>query len=169
MMRGMAKQDTHPADPLPSFDSSEQQVYLHLWRTYDCLKTIEDQVFSRYSLSAQQYNALRLLQAAFPAPTQTMELGRRLISRMPDTTRMLDRLEKQHLVTRIRLPENRRVVQVLITEHGQQLLREMAAAVCEMHQQQLGHLSDNQQQQLVRLLKAARKPHEDATCDWLDH
>ncbi len=151
------------------FDSPEQEVYLHLWRTYDCLKAVEDSLFVQYDLSAQQYNVLRLLQQVAPGSMQTMELGRRMISRAPDTTRMLDRLEKRGLIQRSRLPENRRVVEIAITKQGQSLLKEMARAVLEMHQRQLGHLSVAQQKQFVQLLKLAREPHEDATCDWLEH
>lgn len=154
--------------PRPTFDSPAQEVYLHLWRSFDRLRTLEDELFARYDLSAQQYNALRLLDVAYPAGVQTMEIGRQLISRMPDMTRMLDRLEKRGLIERTRLPENRRVVEVSITAAGRQQLADMEDAVLEMHERQLGHLSSNQQTQLVRLLKAARKPHEDATCGWLD-
>lgn len=154
--------------PRPTFDSPAQEVYLHLWRSYDRLRAIEDELFGQFDLSAQQYNALRLVDVVFPAGMQTMEIGRQLISRMPDITRMLDRLEKRGLILRTRLPENRRVVEVFITEAGRQLLNDMSAAVLDMHDQQLGHLSSHQQQQLIRLLKAARKPHEDTTCDWLD-
>ncbi|QDT93315.1 MarR family winged helix-turn-helix transcriptional regulator [Gimesia algae] len=150
------------------FDSPEQQVYLQLWRTYDCLKALEEALFVQYDLSAQQYNVLRLLQAVAPGTMQTMELGRRLISRAPDTTRLLDRLEKRSLIQRSRLPENRRVVEIAITRQGQALLEKMADAVIEMHQSQLGHLSATQQKQLVKLLKRTREPHEDASCDWLE-
>ncbi|WP_299469532.1 MarR family transcriptional regulator [uncultured Gimesia sp.] len=151
------------------FDSPEQEVYLHLWRTYDCLKAVEESLFVQYDLSAQQYNVLRLLQQVSPGSMQTMELGRRMISRAPDTTRMLDRLEKRALIQRSRLPDNRRVVEIAITKQGLALLKEMARAVLEMHQRQLGHLSAAQQKQFVKLLKLAREPHEDATCDWLEH
>ncbi|WP_404307913.1 MarR family winged helix-turn-helix transcriptional regulator [Neorhodopirellula lusitana] len=154
--------------PRPTFDSPAQEVYLHLWRSYDRLRAIEDELFGRYDLSAQQYNALRLLSVAAPTGMQTMEIGRQLISRMPDMTRLLDRLQKRGLISRSRLAENRRVVEVFITEAGQQLLNKMSAAVLEMHERQLGHLSANQQKQMIKLLKAARKPHEDATCGWLD-
>ena len=149
------------------FDSPEQEVYLQLWRTYDCLKALEEALFVQYDLSAQQYNVLRLLQAVAPGTMQTMELGRRLISRAPDTTRMLDRLEKRSLIQRSRLPENRRVVEIAITKQGQALLAKMADAVVKMHQSQLGHLTVSQQKQLVKLLKRTREPHEDASCDWL--
>lgn len=150
------------------FDSPEQEVYLQLWRTYDCLKALEESLFVQYDLSAQQYNVLRLLQTVAPGTMQTMELGRRLISRAPDTTRMLDRLEKRSFIQRSRLPENRRVVEIAITKQGQALLVKMANAVVKMHQSQLSHLTMSQQKQLVKLLKRAREPHEDASCDWLE-
>jgi DNA-binding MarR family transcriptional regulator len=143
-------------------------VYLNLWRTYDCLKSIEEALFGRFELSAQQYNALRLLRSAFPESMPTLTLGRRLISRGPDTTRMLDRLERRGLVTRQRLTDNRRVVAVAITEAGLALLADLDAPVREMHQQQLGHLSRDEHSQLIDFLRAARLPHEDASCDWLD-
>ncbi|MDA8745808.1 MarR family transcriptional regulator [Rubripirellula amarantea] len=158
-----------PSDtPRPPFDSPAQEAYLHLWRSYDRLRAIEDELFNRYDLSAQQYNALRLLSVVYPAGMQTMEIGRQLISRMPDMTRLLDRLNKRGLITRKRLPENRRVVEVFITKAGRKLLSDMSDEVLEMHEQQLGHLSPNQQKQLVKLLRLARKPHEDASCDWMD-
>ena len=149
------------------FDTPEQEVYLNLWRTYDCLKALEDQLFSQYDLSAQQYNALRLLKAAGESGLQTLALARRLISRSPDITRMLDRLEKRGFISRERKSENRRVVEVVITQEGMNLLTEMQDSVRGMHCKQLSHLSEDDQKQLSRLLKLARKPHEDETCDWL--
>lgn len=151
----------------PRFDSSEQEVYLNLWRTYDCLKGVEDEVFGAYQLSPQQYNALRLLRSVHPGTMQTLALGKRLISRSPDMTRMLDRLEKRDLILRERKAENRRVVEVGITPAGVELLDEMAGEIRAMHGRQLGHLSADQQKQLVRLLQKTRAPHEDASCDWL--
>ncbi len=150
------------------FDSLEQQTFLQLWRTYDCLKAVEDELFGRYQLSPQQYNALRLLRSVYPASMPTLALGKRLISRGPDTTRVLDRLEQRQLIARERLAANRRVVQVAITETGLNLLAEMATAVREMHARQLGHLTATQQRELIKLLQRAREPHEDASCDWLD-
>jgi DNA-binding MarR family transcriptional regulator len=151
------------------FDSAEQKVYLQLWRTYDCLKAVEDELFGRFGLSAQQYNVLRLLEMEYPEGLKTMELGARLISRGPDITRMLDRLEQRGLVRRTRLTENRRVVQVVITGAGLELLREMSGEVLRMHRHQLGHLDSDRQRQLIDLLKLARAPHEDSSCDWLEH
>ena len=157
-----------PSGRKPRFDSPEQEAFLNLWRTYDCLKALEEELFGHFQISAQQYNALRLLRSVNPAPMQTLALGKRLISRAPDTTRMLDRLEQRQLIVRERRSENRRVVEILITEQGLALLDEMAESVQEMHKQQLGHLSRTEQRDLIALLKRIREPHEDASCDWLD-
>jgi DNA-binding MarR family transcriptional regulator len=161
---------TANARPKPNrrFDSAEQEAFLNLWRTYDCLKAVEDELFSQHQLSAQQYNALRLLRSVYPDSLQTLALGRRLISRCPDTTRMLDRLEQRGLVERGRRVENRRVVDVRITEKGLSLLEGMREEVRRMHQRQLGHLTETQLAELTLLLRQLRKPHEDSSCDWLD-
>lgn len=149
-----------------SFDSSEQEVYLNLWRTYDRLRALEDELFGRHDLTAQQYNALRLLKAAHPRGMQTLQLGSRLISRAPDITRMLDKLEARSLVRRERLADNRRVVQVVITDAGLDLLRQLARPVRDCARRQVGHLSADEQQQLIQLLHTARQPHEDPQSEW---
>src|SRR6187401_2456859 len=97
------------------FDSHQQEVYLNLWRTYDRLRMHEDELFARYELTAQQYNALRLLKAEHPATLPTLVLAARLVSHAPDITRLLDRLEERKLVARERMADNRRVVQVGIS------------------------------------------------------
>ena len=150
------------------FDSLEQRVFLQLWRTYDLLKAIEDDCLSRYELTPQQYNVLRLLKAAAPAGMPTMQLGQRMISRGPDMTRMLDRLDDRKLITRLRSQQNRRVVEAMITAQGLELLEAMAREIVDMHRRQVGHLTPAQQRELIRLLQAARQPHDDATCSWLD-
>ena len=142
-----------------SFDSLEQEAYLNLWRTYDCLKAIEEEVFARYGLSAQQYNALRLLQAA-SGVLPTLAIAAKLVSRAPDITRLLDRLEARGLVQRERRADNRRVVQVGITPAGKSLLQAMSADVRRCGQRQFGHLANPDLVALIALLKESRAPHE---------
>jgi DNA-binding MarR family transcriptional regulator len=143
------------------FDSLPQEAFLNLWRTYDRLRILEDAMFSTHDLSAQQYNALRLLRAVDPFGMPVLELGSRLISRAPDMTRLLDKLEDRGLVTRTRRTDNRRVVDVAITAEGRDLLDQMAVAVLDCHQRQLGHLNDADLHQLIALLRRARLPHEE--------
>jgi DNA-binding MarR family transcriptional regulator len=150
----------------PRFDSPQQEVYLNLWRTYDRLRALEDDLFAGFGLTAQQYNALRLLRADHPAPLPTMALAERLVSRAPDITRLLDKLVRRGLVCRQHRPENRRVVLVAITEAGLALLRDIAAPLRACHEQQLGHLSPEELRRLNDLLRAARAPHEREDGGW---
>ena len=55
------------------FDSLEQEVFLSLWRTYDRLRALEDELFGRYDLTPQQYNALRLLAGRHPETIRTLD------------------------------------------------------------------------------------------------
>jgi DNA-binding MarR family transcriptional regulator len=148
------------------FDSLEQEVFLNLWRTYDRLRALEDELFARFDLTPQQYNVLRLLRAQHPATTPTLALANRLVSRAPDITRMLDKLEERRLIVRERLAANRRVVRVGITDAGLALLREIAGPLRECHTRQLGHLKEEELKRLVALLRAARQPHEDEDSTW---
>jgi DNA-binding MarR family transcriptional regulator len=151
---------------VPRFDSPEQEVFLNLWRTYDRLRQIEEELFGRYDLTAQQYNVLRLLRAAHPGKLATLDLARRLISRAPDITRILDRLEQMGLVGRERLADNRRVVHVGITAAGLTLLEEMAEPLRDCHRRQLGHLAAADLKKLGVLLRRARAPHEEGDSLW---
>lgn len=148
------------------FDSLEQEAYLNLWRTYDRLRALEDELFDQFELTSQQYNALRLLEARHPATLPTLAVAARLISRAPDITRMLDKLEARGWIERIRKPENRRVVEVAISAAGLELLARIAGPLRACHRRQLGHLNEAQLQRLIELLRKARSPHEEPAGPW---
>lgn len=148
------------------FDSLEQEVFLNLWRTYDRLRLLEDELFERFELTPQQYNLLRLLRAAHPGTVPTLTLAGRLVSRAPDITRMLDKLEERDWIERRRLEENRRVVQVSISAAGLELLERIAEPLRQCHRRQLGHLGAGELRRLAGLLRAARGPHEEAGSAW---
>jgi DNA-binding MarR family transcriptional regulator len=106
------------------------------------------------------------LRAEHPGTLPTLALASRLVSHAPDITRLLDRLAERGLVARERMADNRRVVQVGITEAGLVLLKELDEPVRGCHAQQLGHLSSTQLRTLVELLRASRQPHEEAGSAW---
>src|SRR5438046_4756106 len=120
------------------FDSLEQEVFLNLWRTYDRLRAFEDELFERHELTPQQYNALRLLRRAHPRQLHTLDLAGRLVSRAPDITRLLDKLEQRGLIQRDRPADNRRVVRVGITDAGLTLLEDLREPLQICHARQLG-------------------------------
>src|ERR1041384_5385465 len=100
------------------FDSLEQEAFLGLWRTYDRLRALEDELFAEYDLTPQQYNALRLLRREHPGSIRTLDLAARLGSPAPDITRLLDKLGQRVFVVRDRPADNRRIVRVGITGAG---------------------------------------------------
>jgi len=155
-----------PASRPRRFDSREQETYLNLSRTYDRLRMIEDELFDKHGLTAQQYNTLRLLRGVHPETVPTLALAGRLVSHAPDITRLLDKLEDRQLIQRQRLAENRRVVQVGITSAGMALLAGLDGPVRDCHERQLGHLSPEQLETLTHLLSAARLPHESEDGTW---
>jgi DNA-binding MarR family transcriptional regulator len=148
------------------FDSPEQEAFLGLWRTFDRLRALEEGLFARFDLTPQQYNALRLLRAARPDTLRTLDLTERLVSRGPDTTRLLDKLAERKLIERNRPAANRREVRVGITAAGLALLDELQKPLRECHTRQLGHLTRTQLRDLTALLRAARLPHEGADSSW---
>jgi DNA-binding MarR family transcriptional regulator len=148
------------------FDSPEQEAFLNLWRTYDRLRALEDELFAGFDLTSQQYNVLRLLRAVHPGTLPTLALADRLVSRAPDITRMLDKLGERGLISRERPPENRRVVRIGITVRGRALLREIAEPLRACHSRQLGHMAASDLRKLTALLRTARAPHEPAVSPW---
>jgi len=148
------------------FDSPEQEAFLNLWRTYDRLRAMEDNLFAGFDLTPQQYNVLRLLKAEHPEPVATLTLAERLVSRAPGITRMLDKLEQRSLISRTRSANDRRTVHVGIAIAGLALLDRIAGPLRECHARQLGHLKPGELKTLTALLKVARAPHEPSDSQW---
>ena len=114
-MAGMSTPAEQPAPHPRHFDSLEQEAFLNLWRTYDRLHMVEEELFGRYDLTPQQYNALRLLRGEGDRKLATLALAARLVSRAPDITRLLDKLEERGLIERERPADNRRMVLIGLT------------------------------------------------------
>ncbi len=138
----------------------EERVFVSLVRTADALSRGGEALLKPYSLSGTQYNILRILRGAGEKGLACREVGCRLISRDPDITRLLDRMESRGLIVRARESQDRRVVKTRITAEGLRLLDELDKPVQETHRRQLGHLPARQLQQLLGLLDRARKPLE---------
>jgi DNA-binding MarR family transcriptional regulator len=134
----------------------EVQVFVSLLRTADALARGAETLLKPSGLSATQYNVLRILRGAGAEGLACREVGCRLISRDPDITRLLDRMESRGLILRARGEKDRRVVRTRITAEGLQILRELDAPVRELHRRQLHNLSARELRKLSRLLERAR-------------
>jgi len=135
--------------------SVEEAAFLELLRTTDMLSRGMVQVLKAEDLSATQYNVLRILRGA-PEGLACGEIARRMITRDPDITRLLDRLEKRGLIARCRETKDRRMVLTRITPDGLKLLAGLDEPVQEGHRKQLGHLGRQRLRELMELLQEAR-------------
>jgi DNA-binding MarR family transcriptional regulator len=141
----------------------EARVFVSLMRAADALARGAEALLKPYSLSATQYNILRILRGAGEKGLACSELGGRLISRDPDITRLLDRMESRGWIARAREAQDRRVVKTRITAVGLRLLEELDRPVHELHRRQLRHLPVKHLRQLSSLLDRAsgrvEEPH----------
>jgi DNA-binding MarR family transcriptional regulator len=126
-----------------------EEAYLNLMRTQACLAAECEQLFKRFGLSSPKYNVLRILRGAADTGEAgscglpSLEVAARLITRVPDITRLVDSLQADGLVTRTRCTEDRRVVYVGITPAG--------VVLAELGQEpdQLGDLARGQHAEAV--------------------
>lgn len=139
------------------FDSLEQEAMLSIARTAALLEHGTAEALKPYGLTPTQYNALRILRGAEPEGLCRNEVRDRLVARVPDATRLLDRLEEMGLVVRQREGDDRRFVRSRITRAGLDRLRPLDDVVLALHANQLGHLGERKLRALVGLLGEARK------------
>jgi DNA-binding MarR family transcriptional regulator len=133
----------------------EESVFLDLLRTTDMLSRSLVGILKAEDLSANQYNVLRILRGAHDA-LPCGEIASRMITRDPDITRLLDRLEKRGLISRCRETKDRRMVMARITPEGLKLLSRLDEPIEEAHRKRLGHLGRERLRTLTELLEAAR-------------
>ncbi len=138
------------------FASTEQELYLNIIRTSSHLTDAMELVLKESGISLVQYNVLRILKGAEPGGLCRNELRDRMLNRMPDVTRLLDRMEESGLVVRTRETEDRRQVRTELTAKACGLLAQLNELVENEHQRQLGHLTEEQQRALIELLTLAR-------------
>jgi DNA-binding MarR family transcriptional regulator len=140
------------------FASLEQEAALNLLRTVDHLSQDSQALLQAHGISGPQYNVLRILRGHGGDGLPCCEIIAQMVTRMPDITRLVDRLEEANFVRRARGQADRRVVRVSITAAGLELLARLDRPVLELHQRQLAHLTRQELAELNRLLVKIRRP-----------
>ena len=140
----------------PSY-TLEEGVFLGAMSTADSLLRGLEELLKPAGLTPSQYNVLRILRGAGAEGLACREISARMLTRDPDMTRLLDRLEARGLVARARGVNDRRVVLTQITAAGRKVLERLDAPVCELHKRQLQHMSDADLRRLAALLEQARE------------
>lgn len=138
------------------FESKEQEAILNILRTSDLFHNRLGRLLREYSLTGSQYNVLRILRGE-GKPLPSLEIASRLIQVVPAITGLIDRLEKQELVSRVRCEKDRRVVYVEITDKALEVLSKIDQPLMTMHKHLIGHLSSEELQQLINLLEKSRQ------------
>ena len=140
------------------FRTLREEAALNIARTDARIHDGVERLLAPYGLSATQYNVLRILRGAGMAGLCRNEVRDRLLTRMPDVTRLLDRMEAAGLIERVRDTGDRRMVNTTLTAQGKSLVDSLDNAIDQEHLRQLGHLSNDQLQTLIDLLSLVRNP-----------
>lgn len=136
----------------------EAVAYLALVQTHEAHSTQVAHFFKKHGLSSQQYNALRIVWArAGRDGIPSLAVAQRLLNRVPDITRLLDRLERKGWISRHRSSRDRRVVLVKLTAAGLALLEEVDAPLVQLQRDNFNHMSHDELRQLIDLLARARQ------------
>jgi DNA-binding MarR family transcriptional regulator len=136
--------------------ASRQEAFINILRTADALESRLAATLKDSGLSPTQYNVLRILRGAQPEGLACREIGERMITRDPDITRLIDRLERVGFVSRSRELKDRRVVIVKITSTGLRVLKALDSVISAFHDEVLGHMSEKELSELTSLLEASR-------------
>lgn len=138
------------------FKSLEQEAFLNILRTAAVLDDAFEQLLKPHGITVAQYNVLRILAGAEPDGLCRNEVRDRMLTRMPDMTRLLDRMEEAGLVVRARSWEDRRMVSTRVTARGRRILDDLEPAVAREHRELLGRLGPSRLKALIEALTAIR-------------
>jgi DNA-binding MarR family transcriptional regulator len=137
------------------FKSLEEEALLSIVRTAALLDHSFAKALEPFDLTPTQYNVLRILRGS-PDGLCRNEVGERLVTNVPDVTRLLDRMERCGLIQRQRNGKDRRYVTTRITDKGMKLVDRLDRELTAIHSRQIGHLGEKKTRELIKLLSEAR-------------
>ena len=139
------------------FESPQEEALLSVVRTSDQLQIRSARLLRGHGLTPSQYNILRILRGE-GKPLPILEIASRTITVVPGITGLIDRLEQAGFVNRLRCEKDRRVIFVALTDHGTKTLAALNEPLVALHRKLLGHLSQAELKELIRLLEKVRGP-----------
>lgn len=145
-----------------NFKNEFQRAYINVVYTAAWLNQLTTQALRPHGISWQQFNILRILRGVHPQPATIKMLTERMLDKMSNASRIVDKLEAKALVVRKTCPADRRRVDIALTEAGMLALAEASAAVEAMHDVRSEHFEEGEARRLNDLLDALRMVHEGA-------
>jgi DNA-binding MarR family transcriptional regulator len=137
------------------FKSPQQKAVLNLLYTANYLQNKQRELFEPFGITGQQYNILRILRGQHPNSASAVEIKSRMLDKNSDVSRLLDRLIAKSLVKKSQCPNDKRATDIIITETGLSLLKELDSAIHNMEKKIL-QLSTEESNQLSELLDRSR-------------
>ncbi|MGD8396435.1 MAG: MarR family transcriptional regulator [Candidatus Eiseniibacteriota bacterium] len=134
----------------------QQSAFLALRRAHDAVMGPVGALLREHGISEPQYNVLRILRGAGGAGLPCHAIAERMITRLPDITRLLDRLETAGHVRRTRSERDRRIIQITLEPCGRELLEQLDGPVAALHTAQFRGLTREEQRVLAELLERLR-------------
>lgn len=141
------------------FRNVHQKAAINLIFTVGWMRERMREVFESEDITAQQFNILRILRGSYPNPLSTLQIRERMLEKMSDTSRIVDRLISKALVKKIVCKQDRRLVDVVITDKGKKLLERLDVREKEIDNL-LGNLTEKEATTLSTLLDKARNASE---------
>ena len=148
------KQEIHQTRP---FESKEAEAYLNLIRTNEVASRSVNDLFKQHGLTQVLYNVLRIVRGGGESGVTCTQIGERMVTRVPDVTRLVDRLVKMKLVTRVRNENDRRVVELFLTKKGAALLKKIDRPLKKLQENNFAHMTKSDLDTLIHLLTKARQ------------
>jgi DNA-binding MarR family transcriptional regulator len=111
------------------FVSQQQKAFLNLFYLSGLMKSAQARFFKQHDLSPEQYNILRILRGQYPNPANIGLLQDRMLDKMSNASRLVEKLKQKSLLSREECPKDRRQVEVLITKSGLELLEYLDPAI----------------------------------------
>ena len=137
------------------FRNAHHRMVLNLIYTTGWLSNSQAGVLKPFDLTSPQYNVLRILRGQYPKPVQVNDIIERMMDKMSNASRLVDKLLAKSLVIRTECPHDRRAVDVVITEKGLSLLAELDT-MQDSWENQLRNLNQQEANQLSDLLDKLR-------------
>ena len=137
------------------FKNARQKAMINLMYTYGWVMEHIKNFLSKEDITHQQYNILRILRGSFPEPLSTLQIRERMLDKMSDTSRIVDRLVVKGLVKKVVCAKDKRLVDVTITEKGQKLLKSLDSSANQL-EETMKHLNEKEADLLSSLLDKIR-------------
>ncbi|MCF8435446.1 MAG: MarR family transcriptional regulator [Ignavibacteriales bacterium] len=138
-----------------TFRSEYHKLAVNIFYTYGWLMNNQSKIFKEFGISHQQFNILRILQGAYPEPSTIHYIKDRMLDKMSDVSRLIDKMKANKLVTRKHCDDDRRKVDILITEKGKTLLDAISPRL-EKIESELEILNPEEAKELNHLLDRIR-------------